>query len=137
MKLAINVLISFLLLLAVFFVANQDLPNANASTTQVPGIMVESVVDGHVRLHGSGFRPGSLVTLALESRSGGQALSSTNAWVDSRGTFIAEFDALHSSKELASANSDQALPNPEDLVVLASASSGAITVPLQVGRVTQ
>ncbi len=131
-----NVFISLILLAAVFFVANQSLSSVNASTARVAGIMVDSVDEGSVRLHGFGFRPGSLVNLELRPRTGGHAICGASVWVDSKGAFAAEFDLTRVQEEMA--NLDGAGTASEgDWMVWATTSTSSFSVPLRADSITQ
>ncbi len=127
----LNILVSVILLGIVFFVANLGVPytSVNASTTTVSGIMVDSVDEGHVHLHGFGFRPGSLVNLELKPRDGGDVISGASTWVDTQGSFSADFDLTGMTQEAASLG-QESTPRWNDWVVVASASTGSFTVPV-------
>jgi hypothetical protein len=85
--------------------------------------LIDSFADGQMRLHGTGFRPGSLLTLRLQHRAGTAApVASANAWVDARGSFAADLDVTRLSR----ANT----PAWDDFVVLASGSAAFISVPV-------
>ncbi len=132
----LNIVISIMLLGAVFFVAYQGSPYVNASAVEMPGIMVDGFDGQHLRLHGFGFRPGSLVNLELKERTGGQALGSMNVWVDTRGTFVADFDLARDGLAMASLDGRMAI-NWNDWMVLATGSTGSFAAPLKVGPTTQ
>ena len=124
-------MLSTILLAAIFFVANQGLSLANASTVQLPGIMLDSFKGGHLRLHGFGFRPGSLVNLELRPREGGRILTGVDAWVDAQGNFTADFDVTRVGGEVANVDGGSSL-NWNDWLVYATSSTGSYSVPLRV-----
>ncbi len=131
-----NVFISLILLAAVFFVANQSLSSVNASTTRVAGIMIDGVDANSVRLHGFGFRPGSLVNLELRPRPGGQAICGTSVWVDAGGAFAAEFDLTRVHEEMTNLDRTGAA-SENDWMVWATTSTNSFSVPLQTESITQ
>ncbi len=135
-QLPLNIVISAILLGFVFFVAYQGLPNANASTIAMPGVMVDGISNGHLRLHGFGFRPGSLVNLELRQREGGHVVSGVNAWVDSEGKFAADFDTSTIGSEVVSFDGNSSV-NWNDWMVLATASTGSFAVPVRPGETIQ
>ncbi len=135
-QVCVNVFISLILLAAVFLVANQSSSYANASTMRVAGIMVDSINGGHVRLHGFGFRPGSLVNLELRPRTGGHAVCGASVWVDARGAFATDFDLTHVQEEMANLDSTGA-EIENDWMVWATTSTNSFSVPLQAESLMQ
>ncbi len=132
----VNILISVILLAAVFVVANQGFSYADASTTRASGIIVDSIEAGHVRLHGFGFRPGSLVNLELRERAGGKVISGANVWVDVKGGFDADFDLASLTGE-AKDSEGNAITNSMSWVVFASSSTGSLSLPLSAQNVQE
>ncbi len=131
-----NVVVSLFVLAAVFFVANQGLPNANASTPEVPDIVIDGTNNGHLLLHGFGFRPGSIVGLELKPRAGGNVATGANVWVDSKGSFTAQFDSSPIAEQVASLGGGASF-SWQDWVVIATSNSGTISIPLRAGNLPQ
>ncbi len=136
MKLVLNIAISTVLLAAVFFVANQGMSFVNASTVQMPGMMLDGFAGGHLKLHGFGFRPGSLVNVELKPREGGHVITGVNAWVDAKGSFTADFDLTRVGIEVANVDGESNV-NWNDWMVYATASTGTYSVPLHVSQSPQ
>ncbi len=135
-QLPFNIFISLLLLALVFVIANAGMSYADASTTQMPGLTIDGKSDGHLQLHGYGFRPGSLVNLELKQRTGGDVVTGADVWVDARGSFSAVFDMTPVAEQVASLNGGSPF-KWDDWIVVATASTGSISVPLQAGNVPQ
>ncbi len=133
-QLPFNILMSAVLLTLVFLIANSGMPNADASTAPgMPGLAIDGLKDGRLQLHGSGFRPGALVNVELKQRSG-QVSTGVNVWVDARGSFAAEFNMTPVAEQVASLEGEQAF-NWEDWVVVATASTGSLSIPLKAGNI--
>ncbi len=132
-QLPFNILISALLLMLVFLIASTEMSYADASTTpQMPGLAIDGMSDGRLQLHGSGFRPGALVNLELKQRTG-QVSTGVNVWVDAKGSFVAEFNMTPVAEQVASLEGGSAF-SWDDWIVVATASTGSISVPLKAGN---
>ncbi len=126
----LNIFLSAILLGLVFVVASFSTPQTSAFHTEVPAITIGSISGGQLRLHGSGFRPGSLVSLKLQNRAPGAApVAVARTWVDMSGGFVAELDVTRLSR-------DQ-VPLWDDFVVLATASSASVSVPVAPAELRQ
>ncbi len=133
-QLPFNILISALLLILVYLIANSGMSYADASTApQMPGLTIDGMNDGRLRLHGSGFRPGALVNLELKQRTG-QVSTGVNVWVDAKGSFAAEFNMTPVAEQVASLEGGNAF-NWDDWIVVATASTGTLSIPLKASNV--
>ena len=122
-QVSLNLFISTIILGLVFIVADRGTPTATTSVSFAPTIMIDSLTDGQMHLHGSGFRPASLVSVRLEHRGGIAApVASANTWVDAHGAFAADLNIERLSRDNT--------PAWDDFVVLASGSTASVSIPV-------
>ena len=119
----LNLFISTNMLGLVFIVADRGTRCVTASVSLAPTVMIDTFTNGQMHLHGSGFRPASLVSVRLQHRGGIAApVASASTWMDAHGTFTADLNIERLSRDNT--------PTWDDFVVLASGSTASVSIPV-------